>query len=345
MKKWGIKHFYRWLYLINLQNLQTLSWLLALQELQSLCSFTNLAFEVLFLSKKIYIKTSTSKYLLLRNGCAPKTPAFCRWQWSSGVGGGHYRWKHHITEQAFAAGLTRQVRRWFDVRKRCSEKETSGRKQDNTRNERCVLESDPAHDSIVMWSGTGRGSNARTDCCWSDVIWFQEDTRGGLLPRGMSQGPKSSVILTPLFFLFFFLSRIRTHACAQASGVCPIYLRLPHSVNLIYPAMLPPTFLRFLILSCPSSIPFSLIFSLAASLSHFHCEPWVCHSAEQQHGCGSKAASIEQIKNGALVNFCKMENMRLKCSKNVDETIWKGQKKKKLANIRRRENWMGSWTK
>ena len=138
--------------------------------------------------------------------------------------------------------------------------------------------------SAVMWSGTGQG--AQPGLPVADVTWYEARKthwRGGWLDQ------------SPLLFSLssFSLSLPLTHARTQTSAVCLIHCCLPRSVNLICPTMLPPTFLCSLILSCPFSIPLSLIFFLAPAPSRFPPSGlWVCHAVQSSgHGCGSRPAS------------------------------------------------------
>lgn len=138
----------------------------------------------------------------------------------------------------------------------------------------------------VLWCDLGRGREHSLACLslmWPDMKPGRR-TGGG---DGWTEAP----------FLFsrssFSLSLLLTHARTQTSAVCLIHCCLPRSVNLICPTMLPPTFLRSLILSCPFSIPLSLIFFLAPALSRFPPSGlWVCHAVQSSgHGCGSRPAS------------------------------------------------------
>lgn len=107
----------------------------------------------------------------------------------------------------------------------------------------------------------------------------------------------------PCYSRSFSLSRFLTHARTQTSAVCPIHRRLPCSVNLICPAMLPPTFPRSLILSCPFSTPLSLIFFLAPALSRFSPQ-WavsLSRSAEQRARVRLQPSLQRTDKNRALV--------------------------------------------
>lgn len=211
-----------------------------------------------------------------------KTPT-CWWQWW-GSTGGHFR---HSVSVWCGTDSTGDVVVWQEettVQKRKWKKEIK-KERDNTPNNRCVLGSDPARDKCcdVIWDGAG--STAWPACRWCDLIWSQEDALEG--GDGWTKAP----------FLFslssFSLSLLLTHARTQTSAVCLIHCCLPRSVNLICPTMLPPTFLRSLILSCPFSIPLSLIFFLAPALSRFPPSGlWVCHAVQSSgHGCGSRPAS------------------------------------------------------
>lgn len=84
----------------------------------------------------------------------------------------------------------------------------------------------------------------------------------------------------PLLFLTFVLYLFLTRVCTKTSPVCSIQRCLPCSVNLICPAMLPPTSLHSLILSCPFlSLSFSFLFQL-----YLFSPQWtvsLSHSAEQ----------------------------------------------------------------
>lgn len=106
-----------------------------------------------------------------------------------------------------------------------------------------------------------------------DVTWY--DARK---MHGWGRGDWTKALF---YFCLFFISL--SHTCTQTSSLCPIHCRLPCSVNLICPTMLPPTFLRSLILSCSFSIPLSLIFFLTPALSRF--PQWavsLSRSAEQR---------------------------------------------------------------
>lgn len=184
---------------------------------------------------------------------------------TSGTQGGVWCW----------TDLTGDAVVWRDetaVQKRKKKKD-----RDNTPDNRRVLESDPACDSAVMWSGTGQG--ATPGLAVVDVTWYDARKREGVWTKAPFYPHSSS------------LSLFLTHARSQTSAVCLIHRSLPCSVNLICPALLPPTFLRSLILSCP----FPLL-SFSFSLLLVSCFPpsglQVCHAVQSSgHGCGSRPAS------------------------------------------------------
>ena len=135
----------------------------------------------------------------------------------------------------------------------------------------------------VIWDVAA--SKVWTGCRWCDMIWCQEDTWGGDWTKALLYSHST---------LSLYLSF--SHARTQTSAVGTIHRRLPRSVNLICPTMLPPTSPRSLILSRPFSIPLSFIFFVAPALSCFLPASRVCHAVQSSgHGCGSRPNGLIKI--------------------------------------------------
>lgn len=211
-----------------------------------------------------------------------KTPT-CWWQWW-GSTGGHFR---HSVSVWCGTDSTGDVVVWQEettVQKRKWKKKNKKRERQHTKQQMCAGEWPCSWQ--VLWCDLGRGREHSLACL--SLMW--PDMKPGRRTGGGDGWTKAP-------FLFsrssFSLSLLLTHARTQTSAVCLIHCCLPRSVNLICPTMLPPTFLRSLILSCPFSIPLSLIFFLAPALSRFPPSGlWVCHAVQSSgHGCGSRPAS------------------------------------------------------
>lgn len=129
---------------------------------------------------------------------------------------------------------------------------------------------------------------------------------------------------TPSLYLSF--SHMYTHKHPQS-----VPFHFPHSVNLICLTMLPPTFLCSLILSCPFSIPVSLIFFPTPALSSFPLQALsLSRSAEQRAWVWLHTSLQTTDKNSVLVTAAgwrdgrereqemgireSKRNKRLKCS-------------------------------
>lgn len=207
-----------------------------------------------------------------RNGCMSKTPTCC-WQWWGSIGG-HIRYSVSVW---CGTDLTGDVVVWRE------ETAVQKRKWDKTPNNRCALESDPARDSAVMWSGTGQ--RAKPEQAVVEVMWYdawRTHGRGGL--------DQSPLLFSPLVFLFISLS----HTCAHtnirslshsplSSLLCKSYLS--HHAATHFPSL----FNSFLSIQYS---PLSHFLSRSCSILLSPRGMWVCHAVQSSgHGCGSTPTS------------------------------------------------------
>ncbi len=202
-----------------------------------------------------------------RNGCISKTPTCC-WQWWGSIGG-HIRCSVSVWCRTDLTGDTVVWREETAVQKR---------KWDKTPNNRCVLQSDPARDSAVMWSGTGLGATPGQAVV--DVTWY--DARKTHRRGDWTKVPFYS---HSCLSLYLSLSHMHAHKHLQSIPFTAVFLAL--SILSVLPCCRPLS-PRFLILSCPFSIPLSLIFFLAPALSRF--PPVGCESVTQCRAAGMGAA-------------------------------------------------------
>lgn len=146
---------------------------------------------------------------------------------------------------------------------------------------------DPACDSAAMWSGTERAAEPRlavqpSPGHWCDMMPRRHEGDGCL-------HKKTLFLSSPLFFI------VLSHICPGT--VCQIHCCLPRSVNLIGPAMLPPTSSLSLILSCPFPLALIFLLTLPPQMS--------CESVMQQRAVGMGAASnkspMDRLKKRDLV--------------------------------------------
>lgn len=198
----------------------------------------------------------------LRSMCISKPPA-CWWQWARSKG-------ITLMNTQCWADLTGDTVVWRDPPPKKSDPESEEKnKRVNRADHRCVLVTPHV---TVQWCDLGQSGQQSLDWLsrpvqYTDAIWCQKDRR-------LSQ-QKDPFLSSPLVFIA--LSRI----CSGT--VCQIHCQLPRSVNLIGPAMLPPTFPLSLILSCPFHLALIFLFTIPPQMS--------CESVMQHRAAGLGEAS------------------------------------------------------
>lgn len=148
----------------------------------------------------------------LRNGCISKTPT-CWWQRWGSIGG---RIRQSVSVWC-RTDLTGDVVVWRE--ETAVQKRKRKRKRDNTPNNRCVLESDPARDSAVMWSGTGQG--AMPGLAVVDVTWYDaRKTHGG------DDWTEALFYSRSRLSLYLSFSHMHTHKYSQSVPFTTVFLAL-----------------------------------------------------------------------------------------------------------------------
>lgn len=209
--------------------------------------------------------------LPFRNSCISGTPA--RWRrWCGSTGGNvrvHLPWERL---DRWHSGLTQ---RDSGPRRKSGGEENKTTHQTTTESRRVTLL------MTASWCVQGRGQSLgrlAVEATWHD----------GWKTHGTERGRWG---VSPLLFSLYSLSVFLTHACTQTFRLGPIHLLLSHSINLIFPTMLPPTF-------PPLFNSFSFPSSLSLALSRLPL--W---AASQSRGAAARAwlrpASDWQIKKEA----------------------------------------------
>lgn len=200
-------------------------------------------------------------------------------------------------------------------------KERQGKNRQHTKQQMCAGEWPCLWQCCdVNWDRDG--SNA-----WLPVVGVMWDDARKTRKVGVGDWTQAffSSHSTPSLYLSF--SHMYTHKHPQS-----VPFHFPHSVNLICLTMLPPTFLCSLILSCPFSIPFSLIFFPTPALSSFPLQALsLSRSAEQRAWVWLHTSLQTTDKNSVFSNCCRMERWKRKRTRDGDKRIKKKQETEMLS--------------
>lgn len=217
---------------------------------------------------------------------------------------GEYRRSHKALSERVVRDWLDRWSWWFDGRKQWSKEEE--KKRDNTPNDKTTDVCWRVTLLVtVLWCDLRHGGQAAVpglaviDVTWYDAGKTWEDVVGG--DGWLDQSPL--LFLSSSHSLSLFL----THSGTQTSAVCAIHHRLPCSVNLICPVMLPPTFPWLLISFL--SIQYSLLSHfLSRSCSISPSPQWtvsLSRSAEQRAWVRLQTSLQWIDKNRALVTAAR----------------------------------------